>query len=373
MAIIISLYIICSFFAYRIETEEDEDVRNKYIFICLLMLTVVSGTRLVGGMDYPTYEGHYSRLATMPDVFDPINRNKNYEIGYTYFASFFKSLGFSFYGFTLIESATFYFCLWKGIKRYTDHFGVVILVFLYKLFFYNTMISMRQSLTVAFFLLMVPLIEDRKLIKYYIIAALVSTIHNGAYLLLILYPLTYLKLTKKRILWLNLIFIPTIFVGFAGIDVLGPIGSFLSSNAPSDVMARKAQGYFNNENLSPIGIFHTLEYFLLMFFVYLNIDKIDLEDSNVHIVFLMFLCLLPLFTLLRGSEILTREKDYFLMYYAVIIGYLINVLPNYRRFIYIFVLLLCAFGYYRYVILFDHGAFLEYKSWLFNPEYSIFL
>lgn len=232
---------------------------------------------------------------------------------------------------------------------------------------------MRQSITVACFLLMVPLIEEKKYIKYYIAAFLVSTIHNGAYLLFVLYPLVYIALTKYRIMWANIIFIPTIFIGLYGIDVLGPIGQFLQDNATSEAMAKKTTKYFENENISPIGIFHTLEYFLLMLFVYINLNKLNLKNSKIHIVMLMFLCLLPLFTLLRGSEILTREKDYFLMYYAVVIGYLIDKLPQYRSLIYLGVTLLCAFGYYRYVILFDGGHFLNYRSWLTDPNYSIFI
>lgn len=373
MIIILSLFIICAIFAYLIETNPDERQRSNLTIVCFIILTLVSGTRLVGGLDFPTYEGHYYRLPTFPDVMNPSLRNNNYEIGYTYIASFFKTIGISFYGFCLIHASFFYFCMYKGLKRYTNHFGIVILIFLYKLFFYNTMISMRQSITVACFMLMVPLIEEKKYIKYYICAFLVATIHNGAYLLLIIYPLVYIALTKARIRWANIIFIPTLFIGLAGIDVLGPIGQFLQDNSTSEMMARKAAGYFDNENLSPIGIFHTLEYFLLMFFVYNNIKKMNLKNSKVHIVMWMFLCLLPLFTLFRGSEILTREKDYFLIYYAVIIGYLIDKLPQHRKLIYTFITLLCAFGYYRYVILFDNGAFLRYESWLLNPNYSIFL
>ncbi len=369
----IIIFVVCALFAYSIETSQNEQQRNKLTVICLIILTVVSGTRLVGGLDFPTYERHYYYLPTFPDVLNPVLRNNNYEIGYTYIASFFKTIGISFYGFCLIHAAFFYFCLYKGLKRYTRHYGIVILVFLYKLFFYNTMISMRQSITVACFLLMVPLIEEKKYIKYYVATIFVSTIHNGAYLLFLLYPLVYIALSKQRIKWLNIIFIPTLYIGMAGIDVLGPIGRFLEENSTSEIMAKKAAGYFESENLSPIGIFHTLEYFLLMFFVYITVNKLNLKDSKVHIVMWMFLCVLPLFTLFRGSEILTREKDYFLIYYAVIIGYLIDKFPQYKQTIYTAVTLLCAFGYYRYVLLFDNGAFLRYESWLFNPQYSVLL
>lgn len=373
MFVILSLFVICACFAYGIETSSDSRQRNILIAICLIFLTLVSGTRLVGGLDFLTYEYHYYALPTFPEVLNPSLRNNNYEIGYTYIAAFFKTLGFSFYGFCLIHAAFFYFCIWKGLKRYTSHFGIVILVFLYKLFFYNTMISMRQSITVACFLLMVPLIEEKKYIKYYIAAYFVSYIHNGAYLLFAIYPLVYIALTRKRILWLNILFIPTLAIGFAGIDILGPIGRFLQDNAANENMSIKSVKYFESENLSPIGIFHTLEYFLLMFFVIINIQKFNLANSKIHVVMWMFLCLLPLFTLFRGSEILTREKDYFLIYYAVIIGHMIDRIPRYRNLIYIAVTLLCAFGYYRYVILFDGGHFLKYQSWLFDPNYSIFL
>lgn len=373
MFIIISLFIVCALFAYIIETSTNKSQRNLFIFVSLLMLALVSGTRLVGGLDFLTYERHYNNLPTFPEVFDPARRNNNFEVGYTYITSFFKTLGISFYGFCLIHATFFYFCLWKGLKRYTSHFGIVLLVFLYKLMFYNTMISMRQSITIACFLLMVPLIEEKKYIKYYVAAYFVSFIHNGALLLFLIYPLVYVALNRKRIAWLNIIFIPTLAIGAAGIDVLGPIGKFLQDNAVNENMMTKSERYFGNENMSAIGIFHTLEYFLLMFFVFINLKHLNLSESKVHIVMWMFLCLLPLFTLFRGSEILTREKDYFLIYYAVIIGYLIDKLPQYRRFIYSMVTLVCAFGYYRFVILFDAGHFLTYHSWLFDYNYSFFL
>ena len=372
MLIILSLFIICALFAYGIETTNDKKIQNYLIWICLTLMALVSGTRLCGGLDFPTYEGHYFALATFPDVLNPVNVNQNYEIGYTYIASFFKTIGVSFYGFCLIHAIFFFFCLWKGISRYTNHFGIVILIFLYKLFFYNTMISMRQSITIALFFVLLPLIESKKLIKYYICVFIVSKIHNGAYLLFVLYPLIYIGLTKKRIRLLNIIFIPTIAIGMTGIDVLGPIGELLQDNAANEAMGSKAAKYFESDNMSAIGIFHTLEYFLVMLLFYKNIKKIDLKETKTHLITWMFLCLLPLFTLFRGSEILTREKDYFTIFYAVVLGMIIDKVPKAKYPIYVGVTLLCAFGYYRYVLAFDNGAFLMYSSWLFDPQYSFF-
>lgn len=371
MIIILSLFIICSIFAYAIETSKDPKQKNLLIFSCLLFLTFVSGTRLVGGSDYFIYRDLYYRYPDFSWILSADKTMLNYEKSYLICQSFFYNLGFSFYGFCLFHAAFFYFALWKGLSRYTEHFGIVILIFLYKLFFYNTFISMRQSITVACFFLMIPLIENKKWLKYFICCYIVSRFHNGAYMLFVLYPLAYIKLSKKLIFWLNILFLPTMAIGMLGIDVLGPIGSFLASNTTNEAELKKISGYFDNENLSPIGIFHTLEYYLIMFLFYINIKKLDLNNPFIRVPILLFLCLIPLFTLFRGSEILTREKDYFTIFYAVILGFLIDV--RYRKtLLYIFVVLLCAFGYYRYVILFDDGAFLAYKSWLFESNYSIF-
>lgn len=372
MFIILSTFVICALFAYSIEITKNKYQQKILIWLCLTFMSLVSGTRLCGGLDYFTYEGHYQALATFPDVLNPNNVNQNYEIGYTYIAAFFKTLGVSFYGFCLIHAFFFFFCLWKGITRYTNHFGIVILVFLYKLFFYNTFISMRQSITIALFFILLPLIENKKFLKYYISAFLVSKIHNGAYLLFALYPLIYIKLNKTRIKLLNIIFIPTIAIGMTGIDILGPIGQLLQDNAANDAMGNKAVKYFENENMSAIGIIHTLEYLFIMFLFYKNINYFNLKDSKTKLVVWMFLCLLPLFTLFRGSEILTREKDYFTIFYAVILGMIIDKVPKTKYFIYIGTTLICAFGYYRYVMLFDGGHFLTYTSWLFDYNYSFF-
>ena len=372
MFIILSLFVISLFFVFAIERTKNTVNKNRLIFFCLLYLSFISGTRLIGGLDFPTYEGHYNSVPTFPIVLDSSTWNQNYEIGYTYICAFFRTLGISFYGFCLLHAVFFYFCLWKGLSRYTKHFGIVILVFLYKLCFYNTFISMRQSLTVEMFFLIVQYIVEKKWIKYYICVFFISKIHNGALLLYLLYPITYLKLTKKRIFWLNIIFLPTIFIGLTGIDVLGQIGGVLQENASNGAMEGKIDKYFGNENLSPIGIFHTLEYFLIMFVLYKNIKLFDLENKTTKIVIWLFLCLLPLFTLLRGSEVLTREKDYFTIFYAVILGVLIDRVSKGRSLIWLAVVSICAFGYYRYVILFDGGHFLTYHSWLFDPFYTFF-
>ena len=87
MITILSLFIVCAVLAFLIETAKTDQNRNTFIFICLTILTFVSGTRLVGGMDFPTYEGLYYNTPTFPEVLNPELRNNRYEIGYIYISS----------------------------------------------------------------------------------------------------------------------------------------------------------------------------------------------------------------------------------------------------------------------------------------------
>lgn len=353
-----------------IATMQTKGVSQKQMAaFCIVFMAIISGFRFeTGGLDYLTYFNMYQRCPEFPET---LTFEENYERGYMLLTSIAKSLGISFYGWTVIHAAIFYTLLWKGIQRYSPNFGLVLLVFLYKLFFYNTFISMRQSLTVAGFFYIMHFIEERKLIAYMIGAILLSRLHNGAYLLLVLYPIAYFNLTKTRLVWLNIIFIPTMAIGLLGIDPLGPIGALLQSTMTSDDQQARLSKYFDNENLSPIGILHSLEYFVLMFFVVKNFDKLK-EITHGEFVIKLFLCLLPLFTLLRASEILTREKDYFTITYGFIAGMLCLVLPKKAGMVRFFVALVCAMGFIRFFIVFDGGELMDYTMWLFESKCSFF-
>jgi hypothetical protein len=76
----------------------------------------------------------------------------------------------------------------------------------------------------------------------------------------------------------------------------------------------------------------------------------------------IFLCLLPIFTLFRNYEILTRIKDYFTISYGFILSYIATIQKGRFRFItYTLTAMWCAFGFFRFIMLFDGGAMLKYK------------
>ena len=207
------LLFLCTAFIILITNLLKQDRQKRIIYILWFIgVFLISGLRFeLGGSDYYIYREGFEaipklwKLNQLGDSIENIKLVNNFEIGYLLFNSFVKTLGFNFYGFTVIESAIWYLCMYHGLKRYINDWAIVLPVFLYKLFFYNTFISLRQSITIAIFFVSWRLIQDKKIIKYYLLCILALLFHNGAIILFVVYPVMQFKLTKKRLLILNVI------------------------------------------------------------------------------------------------------------------------------------------------------------------------
>ncbi len=365
----IGIFIFCVIMLILNNLIKEEKEKKIFEIGTLIVLCIVSGTRYyLGGTDYSIYKNMFEVIPTIQD-FDFSTIHNIYgtfgaEKGYLFFCSIIKSVGFNFFGFTLIHSILFYTCMYVGLKRYTKNFNLLIIVFLYKMFFYDTFISLRQSITIAIFFISLRFIENKKLIPYFLCCLLATTFHNGALLLFAIYGVSKIKLTKKRLIILNCIFIPTLLVSILKIPILAPFQGFINLFS-TETAAQKASNLINATTTTGISYLHTIEYFTIMFLIIINYSKIIEQDKNAEFIIKLFLVLLPLFTIFRGYEILTREKDYFLFTYAVLIDYLCRI-KNKKYYLPLqgITIAICLLGFYRFIILFDNGGMLPYRSYL---------
>lgn len=129
----------------------------------------------MGGSDVLTYENVYNNVPSVSTVikymFTGINLgvNENYETGFLLICSIIKSLNFSSFGFTLIIALLFYILMYKGLKEFVPLWAPFWSLFMYKIMFYNTFISIRQGLTIAIFCYSLKYLRDNKWIRYFII------------------------------------------------------------------------------------------------------------------------------------------------------------------------------------------------------------
>lgn len=365
----IGIFIFCTIMFILNNLIKEQKGKKIFEIVTLILLCIISGTRYyLGGTDYYVYKNMFEviptignfNFSTVHDIYGTFGAEK----GYLFFCSIIKTVGFNFFGFTLIHSIIFYTCMYIGLKKYTKNFNLLIIIFLYKMFFYDTFISLRQTITIAIFFVSIHFIENKKTVPYFLCCLLAVTFHNGALLLFVIYFINKVKLTKKRLIILNCIFIPTILISMLNIPILASFQNFINLFNTETAM-QKASNLINSSVTGGISYLYTIEYFIIMFFIIINYSKIIEQDEHSEFIIKLFLILLPLFTMFRGYEILTREKDYFLFTYAIILDYLSRIKnKKYSVLIQTTVIGVCFLGFYRFIVLFDNGGLIPYQSYL---------
>jgi hypothetical protein len=377
MEFYIGLFALTAVVYYGNNFIKENHQKKIIIYLMFAILILVSGTRyLLGGSDYYVYQKCFNVVETLVSfthtkaAIANLHLIADFEIGYLFLNSLIKTLGFSFYGFTLIEAVVWYACMYLGLSRYVRDWAYVLPLFLYKFFFYNTFISMRQSITIAIFFVAWRYIQEKKPVKYYGLCMLALLFHNGAILMFAIYPFMQLKLTKKRLIILNVMCWPFFVLWKLGYSIYGFVSALVGLLPMQSTMVSKAQTWLTFTE--SISTFHVLEYMLIMLLVIIFYDQIMEQDENAEFIVKIFLWLLPLFAICGASVLVTRFKDYFTITYGIIIMYLIQILKGYKKYlIQTVALVVCAFGFFRYIILFDSGALMPYASF-FQYGISIF-
>lgn len=326
--------------------------------IILLILASLSAMHGIGGTDYEIYQAAYNRI---PNVFEFLSNHSYYrneifhfEVGYLFIISIFKTIGCDYYMYMVLQSVLFYALMYKGLHKFSNHWGLIMLVFMYKMFVYDTFVAMRQGLTISGFFFILQYLYNREAKKYFIGCLILSLIHNGAVILFPLYCINYFNLTRQRLFILLLLFLPTVILAHSG------LGARLNT-LMTIINATKGESYSNATET--VNIAYTLEYYLIMSLVCINYRRIATLKYGTFIIKLS-LILLPMVTLFSGILILRREMDYFFPVYGIIGGYLCEVLPKNKLIIVAAYTFICYYGFNRYLHNFDQGGMIPYKTWI---------
>lgn len=341
---------------------------KKFIYIIVFgLLIFISGTRYyMGGTDVYAYESIYEATPVVSQVMDYVLHDADmgiisgYEKGFILFCSIAKTLNLTYWGFILVYASLFYVLLFVGIKPLVQEWSVFIGLFMYKIMFYNTFISLRQGMTIAIFCLSLRFILAKKFWKYMLCCLIAFGFHRGALILFLLYFVQYIPISKKNIFIFSLAFAPTWLIR----DYVD-FGTVVEEIVNLFGFSERSLSY--TETTEPINIIHTLECYIIVILILYFYDQIIDYGEKAVLSLQMFCITLPIFTLLSNWIVLTREKDYFVLFYGVIIGYIVSnekLESSTRKFV-LGVSLLCGFiGMIRYVIVFDGGVLMNFTSFL---------
>lgn len=353
-----------------------KDDKKRYFFevVILLILAIFSGTRYkIGGWDYEIYHDVFKWTPYLSDF--NLNTTNIYgtEIGYLFLNSIVKTLGFNFYGFTLIHSLLFYGLLYRGLKKLNINFGFFIVVFLFKSCIFNTFISMRQSLVIVIFLNAIPFLINNKCIKYLLCILPCIFIHVSSIILIPLVLIRKIRFKKRHLIFYGLICFAFFLLNILNIykfDISQLARTFFIGN---DIIINKVNTYSNVTN--SINILSTIEIYIIYIFMMIFYDKVYDKKSNERIVICnLFMLVVPIVTVFRSSEIMIRFRDYFTILEPFILYYIYFCFKGKNKFFYVIVIsILCFVGYYRYIYTYDTGenSLKNYKSYLIK-NISIF-
>lgn len=361
-----------------------EPYRRRFCVLIIFYLTFLSGTRYcLGGNDYYEYQLYFNNYPYFSDFFYYLFNDTDYllmlghnvgDFGFIALMSLIKTLGFNYHGFILIHAIIFYLCLYHGLKRYCKDWTLLIPVFMAKLFFYNTFVSMRQSLTIAAFFLTFRYIDKGNYLKYCLAVTLAATLHIAAVILYPVYFIRFFKITRNRLILISLVFLPTVIFSYIGNPFLPAIiGAF-------DVIGYvRLTGWLTHlspDSIKHISLSQLAEWLFMLVLILLYYRKI-LKVKQSELMIKLFFILLPMYTIFRSFIFFIRLRDYFLITYGVLLGY-IWFDKNVSRFVMtakykwsevlfrMIVLIVSYIGMVIGILKFDDGHFINYSSFIAN-------
>lgn len=163
-------------------TERFPRLQRDIYYLAWLVITFLFTIKYYYGADIWSYVPFYEQIGPPRYVLaHPNDLPVDFEIGYALFCSVLKYWGVSFYWHTAIISV-FYFIvigiLFRQIKRKRSFALAILVVMDYNCIF----ATYRQSMAIAFFVLMVLCLQDKKYILAILLAVLTATFHkSGAF------------------------------------------------------------------------------------------------------------------------------------------------------------------------------------------------
>ena len=187
-----------------------KDKKAYVIFASVQIFLLLALRAPTVGVDLDNYSGGFSYIAGLDfgDMLSRLNLIKtaqlvhpySYESGYVVFNWIVGFFGFNFQGLLIVHAAICTAVAGHFIYKYSEDPKISFVLFL-SLGFYTYLFGiLRQTLAMTVFLMAIPFIKKRKLIPYLLMCLLAFTIHRVAIIVVPLYFVYNLKITKRRYL-----------------------------------------------------------------------------------------------------------------------------------------------------------------------------
>ena len=313
---------------------------NIYIIFSIFLLLFTGFRYYLGGSDYYVYKAYFDN---MPDL-QHIN---------SLIKCFTNDSMWLFFIITLISLSVLLYFNYK----YCKYPFFTLTFYFYKTFLYTNFVAMRQSIAIAIFIISIKYILDGNFKKYAISIFIASLFHTSSIVLIFLYFVRNIKLKK-----LNMTKI--LMIGISIMLLSKPIILIISKIAILFGASSTVQNKITNIS-SSIGInLHVIEIVIFYFIFARNYKPNNDNEKIIYNLFAIYTILLIGFS---NYVIFIRISMYFYFIIMIFISSSLKKNSNLKlKQLQVYTLMLIFFiGYIKYLIQFDSGGLIPYKSFLF--------
>lgn len=189
MAVYAFIFLLLAFLSFRFDIKGKERGRSKWERIIVLIMILVVGLRNHVGSDSIVYEWHFTTIRTplLGEFFktwyeytDPL---------WTLVMSFCKTIFGSFVAVQFFHGVLFNILAYRFIKKTTKYTFTALLITFCTIWFANSFEVLRESICAGLFLNSTFLFNEKKYVKYFIVALIAVGFHPFSLIVFLLAPL----------------------------------------------------------------------------------------------------------------------------------------------------------------------------------------
>ena len=333
---------------YGVFLKNDHRDRIILITVCSMMFVMLALRKPFS--DVTVYRNFYESLKSvsfsemMRDFhFIKVSSITGVEWGYSFICWLFAGIGFHFQVFLVLESAFCVFCIYHFIDRNSVNFPMSIALIIGLGLFDYLFIIIRQTMAFGFLLLAFEQIKKRNIPLFTVLVAVAVMMHRTALLFVVVFPLSYLRVTRVSVAVFScasLLIIPVY-----------PLFEKLFIRKAFSIMFK--DGYLSDSGFE----FKMLILIIAAIIVFLMVFSKPKEEQDVRerSAFWAFMLSLPLQVTACYVPILARVSTLmYLPFAAVVIPNFMETNEN-KRLVHIFEILVfvAVVAYYAFCLIYD--------------------
>lgn len=302
---------------------------NVLFTLVFIIISTLNIFRFGIGSDYFNYLYLYQLYPSInsPQIF---NNEFHGEIGFKILAGILKYFNFNYTHFTIIISSVMFLMIYIFIKKYSKYKNLSLLMFYVMYYFTYFNSGFRQGFTITLFLLvLLPLLLEKKLLKFYIITIILSLFHSSVLVVLIL-PL--IQKFKSKTMLQSIFFI----------SIISLVLSIIVKNNIFIFAIQKIGVSLNytEYSLSILAILYRLSMLVIIVYMYKLSDK-ALSEKDMLLLYFYFIGFCVYIMLSTQDLLASRIHVYFKVLEIYMVPKLLSHLKLRDRIVFATVLITC--------------------------------